>query len=193
MSNEYTDNHIVPVAYLKRFGYDSRKKRLIGTRYQGKQGLKLFENSVENVGYIKNFYDTEFKDDTKYWEHFFNKEFDTLCGKDLETIISAINLSVENAIVLNSHFKDVLSRIIMSQILRVPSSIDRIKDINAKMEKEYEEQYEQLRSNHPNEKIYNVFYELKFSDEQLKEIYLNSVFSKDTFERFTKVVKTVFG
>ena len=82
MAKDFTNQHIVPKRYLDRFGIKDRKTTIIGTRILEKGEVKFFTTSTDNVGYIKNYYDVTDKDDPKYWEHFFAKEIDTLCGCD---------------------------------------------------------------------------------------------------------------
>lgn len=84
MGKDYTDQHIVPKRYLDRFGVSDGKRTMIGTRIVKKDEVKFFMDSTTNVGYIKNYYDVTDKDDPKYWEHFFAREIDALCGHDIK-------------------------------------------------------------------------------------------------------------
>lgn len=127
MGNDYTDQHIVPKRYLDRFGVSDGKRTMIGTRIVKKDEVKFFMDSTTNVGYIKNYYDVTDKDDPKYWEHFFAREIDALCGYDMENIIAQITLSSEKAIALSGHDKEMLSKIIVAQLMRIPESIDYVK------------------------------------------------------------------
>lgn len=84
MAKDFTDQHIVPKRYLDRFGTKAGKRTIIGTRIVMKGKLKFFSDSTANVGYIKNYYDVTDKNDPKYWEHYFAREIDTLCGQDTQ-------------------------------------------------------------------------------------------------------------
>ena len=88
MAGNYTNQHIVPKRYLNRFGTKSGDRTTIGTRIISKGKVRFFVESTENVGYLKNFYDVTDKSDSKYWEHFFAREIDSLCGQDMENIIA---------------------------------------------------------------------------------------------------------
>lgn len=126
MAKEYTDQHIVPKRYLDRFGTKDGKRTMIGTRFTAKGKPRFFIEATDNVGYIKNYYDVTDKDDPKYWEHFFAKEIDILCGRDMENIIAKATLSKINAPVLLAHDKEVLSKIIIAQLMRIPENIDYV-------------------------------------------------------------------
>lgn len=110
MAKDYVKQHIVPKRYLDRFGTKDGEKTIIGTRIVSKGNVQFFTESTENVGYIKNYYDVTDKDDPKYWEHYFAREIDTLCGRDMENIIAKATLFQKNAPVLLAHDKEVLSK-----------------------------------------------------------------------------------
>ena len=84
MAKDYTNQHIVPKRYLDRFGTKDGKRTIIGARIVDKGNVRFFTDSTVNVGYIKNYYDVTDKNDPKYWEHYFAREIDTLCGQDME-------------------------------------------------------------------------------------------------------------
>jgi len=189
MSKEFTRNHIVPVAYLKRFAKKCNGKRIVGVRYDDGEIINLFEENIERVGFIKNYYDSPEREDIKYWEHFFADEFDVLCGNELETIVSVINLSNRDSIVLNDRFKDVLSRIIMCQLFRIPDSVNHIysifPDIAHKVKKELLSFLPEIIAT----KYKKIIEDTDLSEEQLKEIYLNYVFSDDVFKKYLSILK----
>lgn len=93
MGKNYTNQHIVPKRYLNRFGTPDGKKTLIGTRTTEKGKPRFFRDATSNVGYVKNIYDVTDKSDPKYWEHFFAREIDSLCGKPMQNIIAKVTLS----------------------------------------------------------------------------------------------------
>lgn len=100
MAKDYTNQHIVPKRYLDRFGMKDGKRTIIGTRIVNKGNVRFFTDSTVNVGYIKNYYDVTDKNNPKYWEHYFAREIDTLCGQDTENIIAKVTLSRPDTIVL---------------------------------------------------------------------------------------------
>ena len=183
MSKEFTKNHIVPVRYLKRFATDNNGKRVVGVRYRhdGTSPVKLFKDNIENVGYIKDYYDSIYQKDIKHWEHFFTDNFDCLCGKELETIISVTNLSVSDAVVLNDHYKDILSKIIMCQLLRIPSTIDHMSSLQEMTKASLKDKFKEYQ-----EKISKF----NLSDEQLKELFFTYVFSDPVFKNYTSILKS---
>ena len=98
MAKDYTNQHIVPKRYLDRFGTKDGKRTIIGAQIVDKGNVRFFTDSTVNVGYIKNYYDVTDKNDPKYWEHYFAREIDTLCGQDIENIIAKVTLSCPDTI-----------------------------------------------------------------------------------------------
>ena len=129
MAKDFVKQHIVPKRYLDRFGVKDGERTIIGTRLVSKGNVRFFTESTENVGYIKNYYDVTDKNDPKYWEHYFAREIDTLCGRDMENIIAKITLSQKDAVVLTDQEKEVLSKVIIAQLMRIPESIDYVKNV----------------------------------------------------------------
>ncbi len=87
MAKSYTNHHIVPQAYLKRFGVKSTGKRKsirINVRLKGKN--KFFEDSITNIASRKNYYDVTVKDDRKYWEKYFATNIEPLYGVELDNV-----------------------------------------------------------------------------------------------------------
>lgn len=93
MAKDFTNQHIVPKRYMDRFGRKDGKRTIIGTRITNKGNVKFFEDSTANVGYIKNYYDVTDKNDPKYWEHYFAREIDTMCGQAMENFITKTDLN----------------------------------------------------------------------------------------------------
>ena len=169
MGKEFVKQHIVPKRYLDRFALRNNEKYIIGTLFINKNKQECFAASTSDVGYIKNFYDVNDKDDPKYWEHFFAREIDTLCGTDMDNIISAAMLSQDNAIVLSKHSIDVLSKIMVAQIMRVPSSVDFMKIIFSKKLSYYNQIYDPKLYLLPYH--YHKIMHLKNKDLEYKQIY----------------------
>lgn len=126
MGEAFRKQHIVPKVYLKRFAVKSGKHYVIGTRLckDNKPPVSFFQSEISDVGYRKNIYDTTEQDDPKYWEHYLNKEFETLYDAPLERIISKIALASKNTEILDTADIQILSKIVFSQIVRVPDYLE---------------------------------------------------------------------
>lgn len=190
MGKDYTDQHIVPKRYLDRFGRKDGKRTIIGTRIVSNGNVKFFEDSTANVGYIKNFYDVTDKSDPKYWEHYFAREIDTLCGQAMDNIIAQVTQSQKNATVLSDQDKEVLSKVIVAQMIRVPESIDYVK--NVLYPRVSAQVKENLISALPPtfaEKHMEQIMSTEFSEQGQKELMLNHSFEPVNFDRYCKVLQ----
>ena len=190
MAKDYTNQHIVPKRYLDRFGMKDGKRIIIGTRIVRKGTVRFFIDSTENVGYIKNYYDVTDKTDPKYWEHYFAREIDALCGRDMENIISKATLSQKDAIVLSERDKEVLAKIIVAQLMRIPKSIDYVKTVL--YPKVSAQVKEELISTLPPafvEKHRAQIMNTEFSEQDQKELVLNHSFDPANFERYCRVLQ----
>lgn len=186
---EYVHQHIVPKRYLDRFASRNGDKYIIGTCYYNNNKLRFFPESTENVGYINNFYDVTDKDDPKYWEHFFAEKIDTLCGTEMENIISSAILSQNNTVVLSEHNKEVLSKIIVAQMMRVPSSIDYMKNIVERTEKKL---FDNMLPVIPDSLLKECKHivQLMTSDTQWqKEIFFNHSFEPENFQKYCQLLQ----
>ena len=190
MAKGYTNQHIVPKRYLDRFGTKDGKRTIIGTRIVSKGNVRFFTESTENVGYIKNYYDVTDKNDPKYWEHYFAREIDTLCGQDMENIIAKVTLSCPNVTVLSAHDKEVLSKLIIAQLMRIPKSIDYVKTVlyprvSAQVKEDLVSTLPPAFFEKHREQIMNT----EFSEQDQKELVLNHSFEPVNFDRYWKVLQ----
>ena len=190
MAKGYTNQHIVPKRYLDRFGTKDGKRTIIGTRIVSKGNVRFFTESTENVGYIKNYYDVTDKNDPKYWEHYFAREIDTLCGQDMENIIAKVTLSCPNVTVLSAHDKEVLSKLIIAQLMRIPKSIDYVKTVlypgvSAQVKEDLVSTLPPAFFEKHREQIMNT----EFSEQDQKELVLNHSFEPVNFDRYCKVLQ----
>jgi len=189
MAKEYVDQHIVPKRYLDRFAFQANGKNVIGTRYTKNNEIRLFEQSTENVGYIKDYYTVTDKDDPKHWEHFFAEQIDTLCGKQLENIVSRCLLTNNKAIVLDDSKKEVLAKIIMAQLMRVPSSVyffkENIPQIYSKVATPYLSIFPKEMADHLEDKIQAIV----FSEQWQKEQFLNHSFDQRRFLWYCSILQ----
>ena len=190
MAKGYTNQHIVPKRYLDRFGTKDGKRTIIGTRIVSKGNVRFFTESTENVGYIKNYYDVTDKNDPKYWEHYFAREIDTLCGQDMENIIAKVTLSCPNVTVLSAHDKEVLSKLIIAQLMRIPKSIDYVKTVlyprvSAQVKEDLVSTLPPAFFEKHREQIMNT----EFSEQDQKALVLNHSFEPVNFDRYCKVLQ----
>ena len=190
MGEAYKDQHIVPQAYLNRFAVKRKKQYKIGTRYypDAKGKPKLFKQSVEDVAYIVKYYDVCKRKDPKYWEHYLDKNFDSLCGTPLGNIIAKITLSPPNTKVLTDADKEVLARIIVSQAFRVPAFLD---DGIAKSEEILRQHKQEILQTLPTafEPQRELIENITFDEEDRKDIILSGVFNEDRFQQFCDVLQ----
>ena len=184
MAKQFVNQHIVPKRYLDRFASKVDGKYIIGTRYYEKKQPKLFKASTADVGYIKNFYDVTDKDDTKYWEHYFAREIDSLCGREMDSLIATITLSRNDAIVLSEHYKQVLSKVIVTQMMRVPSSVAYIKEIYPRVEKAVKESVIAAIPEALMAKYKPKVQSIKLDEQWQKEQFFNHSFAPENFVRY---------
>lgn len=190
MAKDLTKQHIVPKRYLDRFGRKDGKRTIIGTRLINKGKVRFFEDSTANVGYIKNYYDVTDKTDPKYWEHYFAREIDTLCGQTMENIIAQVMLSQKNATVLSDQDKQVLSKVIVAQLMRIPESIDYVKNVlyprvSAQVKEDLISALPPDFVEKHREQIMNT----EFSEQNQKELMFNHSFEPAYFDRYCDVLQ----
>lgn len=192
MKESFVKQHIVPQAYLNRFAFEDENKRekVIGVRLssQNNSKVKIFTNSVKSVGYINNYYDTLQKEDKKHWEHYFDENFDTLCGKPLDNIISTITLSNPNIQVINTEAKSILSRIILSQSVRVPAYLDDQMEKSLALVDYYKTKFIEQNSSLPID-MKQLIKQITFDDDMRKDIIFDSVFNKEHFCKYCDILE----
>lgn len=189
MAEEFKRQHIVPQAYLNRFAEKgNRKTYIIGTRYNDpvSSEIKLYTQAVSKVGYIDNYYDTGRKP-PKYWENFLGKNYDTLYGNPLGNIIAGITLAKNKSVVLSDASKDILSRIIISQMFRVPAVInERAENANVLL---VDFKREFLGNNTVPQKYANVVRNLTISENDRKDLVLDAIFDENRMAKFCAELK----
>ena len=125
--NNYVKQHVVPRRYLMRFaehnenndGYHIGVYRKCDTK-----GCSYIQN-IDKIAYIKNYYDVTTRNDPKYWEHFFASNIEPGYGRGIDNIISRSVLTRCENKVFDLQTKNILSRLIMFQYMRVPIFFDK--------------------------------------------------------------------
>lgn len=190
MAKGFVKQHIVPKRYLDRFGTKDGERTIIGTRIISKGNVRFFTDSTENVGYIKNYYDVTDKDDPKYWEHFFAREIDTLCGRAMENIIAKATLSQVNAVVLSNQDKEVLAKVIIAQLMRIPDSVEYVTSkLYPRVSKRVKEDVASSLPQFLLEKYGEQLKNMEFSEQYQKELLLNHAFTPENFERYCGILQ----
>lgn len=190
MAENYTKQHIVPKRYLNRFGTKSGDRTIIGTRIISNGKVRFFIDSTENVGYLKNFYDATDKSDPKYWEHFFAREIDSLCGQDMENIIAKAMLSQNNTIVLTEHDKKTLAKVIIAQMTRIPDSVEYVTDqLYPRVSQQIKEDVTAVLPQFMLEQYGGRLKNIELSKQSQKELLLNYAFAPDNFEHYCGILQ----
>lgn len=187
MENKYVKQHIVPKRYLDRFAFGGDKVPVIVTRLNG-EIPSFFMASTSDIGYIKNYYDVTDKDDSKYWEHFFAKQIDTLCGTPLGNVISTVTLSNNEFVLGNDEIK-IIAKIVMAQIMRVPDSIKHVKDVYERTIDDVKKEALESLPKVLRDKYGKQIQSMVFSEQWQKEQFLNHFFSPENFERYCKLME----
>ncbi|MBP5588992.1 MAG: DUF4238 domain-containing protein [Bacteroidales bacterium] len=190
MKTGYIKQHIVPKCYLDRFAEYKNGKYIIGTRYVDDNGVvKLFSESTSEVCYVKKFYDVTDKEDEKHWEHFLANEIDSLFSNDLENIISSIVLS-GNGYRLTDDNVTTLSKIVVSQSVRVPESVNYVLDnLYPKVAKEVKNYILAKLPEDIRIKKKSIIDSIEMTKQSQKESYFNYFFNKDNFNKLVRILE----
>lgn len=183
---DFKKQHIVPQSYLRRFATQNpkSKKYIIGVR---DKSVRLFSQSIENVGYLKNYYDTECHDDKKYWEHYFAKEIEPIYSRDLDLIITKINMSRPEAVILNDDDKEKLTIMMCFQMLRDPDYID--KAISEMPDFVYEFKKKIIKANPElSSDQVRIVKKVNYSKDMCKEEILKIITDSDRYKSFAKAL-----
>lgn len=189
MAKAFVNQHIVPKRYLDRFASEVDGKNIIGVRFCSNRSLHFFSESTSNVGYIRNFYDVRDKDDPKYWEHFFASEIDSLCGAEMDSIIAAATLSRNNEVVLTKHAKEVLSKVIIAQIMRIPSAVEYVKGIYPEVEHQVKEEALSILPTELKSQYGEIIKNLNLDAQWQKEQLFNFAFSPENFDKYCRLLQ----
>ena len=188
---DHVNQHIAPQVYLRRFAERDKDKYIIGVWQKGEKNRepKLFYNSVDNVGYIKRFYDVPNRADPKYWEKFFAEHIDPLYGAPLNTVIARIILTRPGCFQLTDNEKRLLATIVASQMLRVPRVItkhlDKAPQLLAEWKREFLDTYDGLIPARQ-EKIIR---ETQYTKDEIKDIIIGHITDEKSMERYISMLQ----
>lgn len=189
MSEDFKKQHIVPKRYLDRFATKGEKGYIIGIRIQKTNKVSLFTNATCNVGYIDNFYDVSDKNEPKYWEHYLANQIDSLYGSDMENIIATITLSCNDIVVLSNANKEVLARVMVAQMMRIPDSVDYVKKIYERVSKKVKNEVLSILPSILVEKYGERIMKTEMSPQWQKEQFFNYTFAPENFQKYCDILK----
>ena len=190
MKEGYVKQHIVPKCYLDRFAEFKNGKYIIGTRYVDKNGaVKLFQHSTAKVGYEKNFYNVTDKEDEKHWEHYLANEIDCLFVKELEYIISSITLSGDG-FELSKKDTTVLSKILISQTVRVPDSFNYVNEnLYPRVLKDVKQDILNILPDRIKKEKKRIVDSFEMSLQSQKESYFNYFFKEENLNKLVSILE----
>lgn len=185
----HTRQHIVPQAYLKRFaqkGDGKRKKPIIYVRNKGQKNT--FIKTVDEVAFVKNYYDISFREDEKYWEKHFAKYIEPLYGKVFDNIISKIMLVTDREEVLSPSDKKEFAKAISFQIIRTPDFLNRQVQNRDLITREVKEKIiADLGSNLTN-KMLVYLNRVSVNETMAKDITFNAIAETERLERYSEIL-----
>lgn len=137
MGKEYKKQHIVPQAYLKRFGVKNQNNKGYHTNVLSKIGnnSEWYTCAIDKVACKNNYYDDPSKEDEKYWEKHFANNLEPMYGTPLDNIIAKITLG-NKEIVIDEDDKHKLSEMICFQTMRAPAFLDHSYKNGEKIQRE---------------------------------------------------------
>ena len=120
------NQHIVPQIYLKNFATKNSMSKYQIIVLSKRKKIKSRIDTINNVGYIKNFYtvDGETDEEKTAWETFYAKTVEPLYSYGVNNLIAKTILSAKDE-VIDKDEKLILSKIIVAQWLRVPNFINK--------------------------------------------------------------------
>ena len=107
----------------------------------------------------------------------------------MENIISAATLGNNNSAVLTDHAIEVLAKIIVAQMMRIPSSFDYVKGIYPRIEKEVKERALSIIPTSLMSKYESKIKEISLDEQWQKEQFLNHSFDPINFDRYCRLLQ----
>ena len=151
--------------------------------------LKHFITSTNNVGYLQNYYDISFLNDTKQWEHYFANEIETPGLKTIKNLIAKVTLSNNGKINLYKREKHDLSRFVVAQFLRVPDFIDyQISNAQSNFIPNYKREFLSLYENVLNCDQKKAVKKISFTNEQVKNLILSHITDSHKMEQYCRIL-----
>lgn len=185
---DHVNQHIAPKRYLSRFAEKNGEKYIVGVVLKREHFLTFFKESIDNVGYVKRFYDVTCREDKKYWEKYFAENIDTLYGMPLETIISSINLTKPGKCCLSESQKQTLSTIICSQMLRVPKVINKHIDGAPAFVEEWKSRFIEEAKHFLPKSFVDTIKDIQLDADEIKDKYLSKITDAKTLDLYTDVL-----
>lgn len=188
---DHVNQHIAPQVYLRRFAERDKDKYIIGVWQKGAKNRepKLFYNSVDNVGYIKRFYDVTNRRDPKYWEKYYAEHIDPLYGAPLDSVIARIVLSRHEAYKLTNEEKQLLSTIISAQMLRVPRIITKNVDLSPQVLEDFKRDFLDAYKGRLSVEQERTIREKQYTEAEYKDIVLGHINEEKSMARYTSILK----
>ena len=184
----FIKQHIVPRAYLNGFATPGKgkDKYMIGVR---QKDLKHYITSTNNVGYIPNYYDIDFLEDTKQWEHYFADKIEAPCLRTIKNLIAKVTLSNFGIINLTNSDKSNLSKFIVIQFLRVPDFIDyQISNAQNQIVPNYKREFLATYGNLLNSKQKKTVKRVSFTDVQIKHFILSYITDSNKIKQYSCIL-----
>lgn len=109
------NQHIVPQIYLKNFATKNSRSKYQIIVLSKRKKIKSRIDTINNVGYIKNFYtvDGETDEEKTAWETFYAKTVEPLYSYGVNNLIAKTILSAKDE-VIDKDEKLILSKIIVA-------------------------------------------------------------------------------
>ena len=108
----------------------------------------------------------------------------------MENIIAKITLSCPDVSVLSAHDKEVLSKLIIAQLMRIPENIDYVTEqIYPKVSRQVKEDVAATLPQFLIEKYGEQLKNMEISVQGQKELILNHAFAPENFERYCGILQ----
>ena len=116
-------HHYVPQTYLKNFCNPDKRNFIY---VYDKRENRKFSANIKDIAEERDFYKIVDKKDEYYWEKFYSKNIESSYPNVLGTLIAICNVSVNNAVILNTELKKKLSYLICVQLLRTKKAREQV-------------------------------------------------------------------
>ena len=107
----------------------------------------------------------------------------------MDNLISTITLSQYDVPVLSEHYKQVLSKVTVAQMMRVPSSVAYIKEIYPRIEKAVKDSVIAAIPDSLMAKYKPKIQNIKLDEQWQKEQFFNHSFAPENFDRYCSLMQ----